>query len=340
MVRLIDEIREQSEVIARALEHNRDTARLVAVAAGQCTHAVIAARGTSDNAGRYAQYVWGTRNRLSVGLTTPSLFSIYDRPPKLTDALVVGISQSGQSPDIVSVLEEGRSQNRPTVALTNDPESPLAKAADVVVNLVAGVERSVAATKTYTSTLAMVALISDAIDPDGAALSEMAPSVTGVLGLDEEIERAARAFADIEHCAVLGRGFNHATAFEWALKLQELTQVVAQPFSTADFLHGPVAVVEPGYPVLAVTVRGPAHAEVSEVLGRAAATGARLLTISNDPALAELAGHHVTIPGEPEEWLTPVPAIVAAQLFAYHLTLAKGLDPEQPRGLKKVTRTT
>jgi len=138
---------------------------------------------------------------------------------------------------------------------------------------------------------------------------------------------------------VLGRGFNHATAFELALKLQELTQVVAQPFSTADFLHGPVAVVEPGYPVMAISMRGPAHSEVSEVLERAADSGARLFTISDDPRLRDLEGSHITLAGDIDEWLTPVPAIVAGQLFAYHLTRAKGLDPEQPRGLNKVTRT-
>jgi glucosamine--fructose-6-phosphate aminotransferase (isomerizing) len=337
---MIDEIQEQPSVIARAIKVNQGVARRVAQLAGACTHAVIAARGTSDNAARYAQYVWGTRNELSVGLTTPSLFSIYDRPPRLTDALVVGISQSGQSPDIVSVLEEGRTQDRPTVALTNDPDSPLAAAADVVVDLLAGEERSVAATKTYTSTLAMIALISDAIDHDGDELGRVPDSVAGVLGIERDIEKAAQSFADIEHCAVLGRGFNQATAFEWALKLQELTQVVAQPFSTADFLHGPVAVVEPGYPVLAVSMRGPAHEEVSDVLDRATRTGARLVTISDDSALTALAGNHITIPGDIDEWLTPLPAIVAGQLFTYHLTLAKGLDPEQPRGLKKVTRTT
>jgi glucosamine--fructose-6-phosphate aminotransferase (isomerizing) len=336
---MLDEIREQHAVIARAIEANQGTTQLVANLAGECTHAVIAARGTSDNAARYAQYAWGTRNGLSVGLTTPSLFSIYDRPPALTGALVAGISQSGQSPDIVAVLDEARKQNRPTVALTNDPGSPLAKAADVVVNLVAGEEKSVAATKTYTSTLAMVALISVAIGPDDDALDGLAQSVTGALGIETEIESAARLFSDIEHCAVLGRGFNHATAFEMALKLQELTQVVAQPFSTADFLHGPVAVIEPGYPVLAITMRGPAHHEVSEVLERAASSGARLLTISDDPALSALGGSHLTLDGGIDEWLTPVPAIVAGQLFAYHLTRAKGLDPEQPRGLNKVTRT-
>jgi glucosamine--fructose-6-phosphate aminotransferase (isomerizing) len=338
-VGMLDEIREQPAVIARAIEANQGTAQLVADLATDCTHAVIAARGTSDNAARYAQYAWGTRNGLSVGLTTPSLFSIYDRPPALTGALVAGISQSGQSPDIVAVLDEARKQDRPTVALTNDPGSPLAEAADVVVDLVAGEEKSVAATKTYTSTLAMVAVISVAIDPDGGALDGLSESVTAVLGNETEIESAARAFSDIEHCAVLGRGFNHATAFEMALKLQELTQVVAQPFSTADFLHGPVAVIEPGYPVLAITMRGPAHHEVYEVLERAASSGARLLTISDDPALSALGGSHITLDDNIDEWLTPVPAIVAAQLFAYHLTRAKGLDPEQPRGLDKVTRT-
>ncbi|MEX1124748.1 MAG: SIS domain-containing protein, partial [Acidimicrobiia bacterium] len=184
------------------------------------------------------------------------------------------------------------------------------------------------------------ALISDAINHDSDTLGDVPRSVTDVLEVEGEIEQAARSFAGIEHCAVLGRGFNHATAFEWALKLQELTQVVAQPFSAADFLHGPVAVVESGYPVLAVTVRGPAHKEVSEVLERAAEMGARLLTISDDPALTGLAGNHITIPGNVDEWLTPLPAIVACQLFAYHLTLAKGLNPEEPRGLKKVTSTT
>ena len=337
---MVDEVREQPAVIARAIEANQGSARQVADLAAGCTHAVIAARGTSDNAARYAQYAWGTRNGLSVGLTTPSLFSIYDRPPALTGSLVVGISQSGQSPDIVSVLEEARSQKRPTVAITNDPGSPLAQTADVTVDLAAGEEKSVAATKTYTSTLAMIALISLAMEPDGEALDGLPESVSAVLTTEPAIELAARSFADIEHCAVLGRGFNHATAFEWALKLQELTQVVAQPFSTADFLHGPVAVVEPGYPVLAVTVRGPAHDEVREVLERAVASGARLLTISDDVTLTDFAESHLTITEGVDEWLTPVPAIVAGQLFAYHLALAKGLDPEQPRGLKKVTRTT
>jgi glucosamine--fructose-6-phosphate aminotransferase (isomerizing) len=139
---------------------------------------------------------------------------------------------------------------------------------------------------------------------------------------------------------VLGRGVNQATAFEWALKLQELTHIVAQPFSTADFLHGPVAVLEPGYPVLVVAAVGPAIDDVVDVLWRGKEAGASLVAISNSPMVAEITEDTLTFGSDVEEWLSPIPAIVIGQLFAYYLTLAKGLDPETPRGLRKVTRTT
>lgn len=337
---MLEEIREQPVVVERALELNVEAARSVASLFGRCTHVVIAARGTSDNAARYAQYAWGTRNGISVGLTTPSLFSIYDRPPRLTDALVVGISQSGQSPDIVSVLREGRLQNRPTVALTNDTDSPLAQTADVVLDLAAGEEKAVAATKTYTSELAVVALISAMM---GGAISELGSipdAIATVLEQEPMARTAAAHYSEMEHCAVLGRGLHQATAFEWALKLQELTYVVAQPFSTADFLHGPIAVLEPGYPVLAAASAGPPLGDVHEVLARCRDVGASVLAISADRAIEDVADHTLSLVPDIAEWLDPIQAIVAGQLFAYHLTLAKGLDPEKPRGLKKVTRTT
>jgi glucosamine--fructose-6-phosphate aminotransferase (isomerizing) len=337
---LLDEIKQQPEIIARTMGANAAPAGEVARIAGSCTHALIAARGTSDNAGRYAQYVWGTRNGLSVGLTTPSLFSVYDRPPRLDGALVVGISQSGESPDIVSVLEEARAQGRPTVAITNEPDSPLADFADVVIDLDAGEETAVAATKTYTAQLAVVALISEAMAGATGGLDGIASFVSAALDEEKRVTELAGTQEDMEHCAVLGRGFNQATAFEWALKLQELTYVVAQPFSTADFLHGPIAVVEPQYPVLAITARGPAADDVREVLHRCNEAGASLVVIGNDPAVADITRNNLSFSPEIEEWLSPIPAIVIGQLFAYHLTLAKGLDPEAPRGLRKVTRTT
>jgi len=164
--------------------------------------------------------------------------------------------------------------------------------------------------------------------------------VTDALGQESEAESMATAHAAMEHCAVLGRGFNQATAFEWALKIQELTHVVAQPFSTADFLHGPIAVLEPGYPVLAVAARGPAIDDVVEVLERCIQADASLVVISNDSRLSRVAPSVLEFAPDVEEWLSPIPAAVLGQLFSYHLTLAKGLDPEEPRGLHKVTRTT
>jgi glucosamine--fructose-6-phosphate aminotransferase (isomerizing) len=336
---LLEEIREQPGVIARTIAANTGPAALVAAMRTGCTHAVIAGRGTSDNAGRYAQYVWGTRNGLSVGLTTPSLFSIYDRPPRLDGALVVGISQSGESPDIVSVLEEGRAQGRPTVAITNEPDSPLADCADVVIDIQAGEERAVAATKTYTAQLTVIALISEAMTGDSAPLGKLGDWAADALAQEPGAEQASAMLTEIEHCAVLGRGFNQSTAFEWALKLQELTHVVAQPFSTADFLHGPIAVLEPGYPVLAVAAMGPAADDVLHVLQRCEQAGASLTVIGNDPRVAELTGAYLGFGRDVTEWLSPIPSIVIGQLLAYHLTLAKGLDPDAPRGLGKITRT-
>lgn len=301
------------------------------------THVVMAARGTSDNAARYAQYVWGIRNGISVALTTPSLFSLYRKPPSLSGALVVGVSQSGQSPDIVSVLEEGRRQGRPTTAITNDPGSPLAETADIVIPLHSGPENAVAATKTYTAQLAVIAAISEAITGEPAEVFGLSDLAAEALGAEDQARNAASLLAEVEHAAVLGRGFNLATAFEWALKMQELSYVVAQPFSTADFLHGPVAVVDKGYPVLAVVADGPAAGDVLDAVGRAAQRGAPTVLLTDTHV--DSSSGVIRFPPAPE-WLTPIPAIVAAQLFTYHLTVAQGNDPDSPRGLSKVTRTT
>ena len=335
---MLSEIREQPDVIRRVFTENRTAASEALALMTATTHCLIAGRGTSDNAGRYAQYVWGALNNYTVGLTTPSLFSVYDDPPRLVDALVVGISQSGQSPDVVSVLEEARRQHQPTVAITNDPDSPMAEAGDVLLQLRAGEEKAVAATKTYISELANIAVISTG--GDTSELEQVPGSVAAVLDLEHDIEANASRFTDMEQCAVIARGYNHATAFEWALKLQELTYAVAQPFSTADFLHGPIAVLEPGYPVLAIASAGPTLDDVREVIARSADAGTQVMIITDDEPTAELSETSIVIPtGGMPEWLTPIPFVVACQLFAYHLTRARGLDVETPRGLNKVTRT-
>lgn len=339
---LRDEIRQQPEVLEGLVRAVGPAAADAAALLNRddVAHVMIAARGTSDNAARYAKYVWGAIGGLPVTLAAPSLYGGYASPPNLRGAAVVGISQSGQSPDLIAVLEEGVRQQRPAIAITNDPSSPLARTADVVVPLHAGRERSIAATKTYTATLFAVAAITAALRPGGAFETDLADipgAVSGTLELGSTIRAAAMDIGQIRDCVVLGRGFNYATAFEWALKLQEMAYVLAHPFSIADFAHGPFAVVEQDFPVLAVAMRGPMFDATSSMLDRILSErSTRLVAITDDP---DLPVRHVAIP-RIAEWVSPIPAIVAAQLFTISIAEARGIDPEQPRGLHKVTKTT
>lgn len=306
----------------------------------------LAARGTSDNAGRYAQYLWGSHNRLPMALAAPSLFSIYQTPPLLKGALVIAVSQAGESPDILSVIEEGKRQNRPTLAITNAAESPMAKAADYVIDIQAWPERAVAASKSYTAQLMALAMLSLAFSDASThperleALAKIPEWAEQALTLDEQIERIAQRFRYMEQCVVLGRGYNYATAYEWSLKMKELSYVSAEPYSSADFLHGPVAVVQRGYPVMAVAPGGAVFEHMLALLNQLhEEKQAELLVISNRSEALERADLPIPLPQDIPEWLSPIVAIIPAQLFSYHLTQAKGFDTEAPRGLKKVTLT-
>lgn len=310
-----------------------------AVRARQIDLAVIAARGTSDHAALYAQYILGARNGLLVASAAPSLVSLYGAPPQLRNALVLGISQSGRSPDVVAVLAESRRQGALTVAITNDKTSELAAAAEHIVELDAGEERAVAATKTYLAEIAVLAMLSAALSGDRASRDELGaiPAALRAALLQEDVVAPlAVAWARENRCAVLARGFHYATAREWALKLKELAYVLADPYSAADFQHGPIALVGEGFPVLAVATKGPALEGMTELLARLRDARARLLILS-DAELGDL-GDVVAIPSVPE-WLSPLVAILPAQLFAYHLARARGLDTENPRNLSKVTLT-
>jgi glucosamine--fructose-6-phosphate aminotransferase (isomerizing) len=340
---LHSEIFEQPSVIRRILENESDhVARITqAIARQDIRYVVIAARGTSDNAARYGQYLFGAMNRLTVALAAPSLFGVYDRPPRLDGALVVGISQSGQSPDIVSVLEEAQRQGAPTIALTNDAQSPLAAAAQHVVDLHAGAERSTAATKTYTAQLAALALLATSMaeTPQRALLSQVPNLMEQALQAEAHAQAAAQQLADSDRCVVLGRGFNYATAFEVALKIKELAYVEAEPYSSADFKHGPIALIEPGFPVVVVQVGETTRGEMVELRRSLREHGAKVIVLGDDQAARQVNEAWLPVPGEVPEWLTPLIAILPGQLLAYHLTLARGYDPDQPRTIRKVTLT-
>ncbi len=349
---LHDEMLEQPARARDLLVQGRATVEAIAraIADRPIDLVLIAARGSSDHAAIYAQYLFGTLQRLPVALAAPALTSVYGVETALERALVIGISQSGRSPDVVGVLASARRQGAPTVAITNDPASALADAADHVIDIAAGPERATAATKTYTQSLLAVAMLVAAMEGGTGyggtaterwtALDALPGVMAAALATEREVEAVASSRAGLDRCIVLGRGFEYSTAREWALKLKELAQVAADPYSAADFQHGPLALVEPGYPVLAVAPTGATLPGMRELLVRLGDEhGVDLVVVSDDAAIRSLGAAALPTPPAPAEWLTPFISTLPAQLFAYHLTRAKGRDTEQPRWISKVTLT-
>jgi glutamine---fructose-6-phosphate transaminase (isomerizing) len=336
------EIEEQPDVLARVVERNGAAVAAVAEALARRPPAfvLIASRGSSGNAARYGQHVFGRLNRLPVGFASPSLHTVYGTPPRLESALVLGISQSGQSPDVVRVLEDATHQDQITVAVTNDSSSPLAHAARYVLPLHAGPERAVAATKTYSASLCAVAQLAAALTGEELLQRELAaiPAAVARQLVETDTGAAVEAANAWHSCAVVGRGPNYGTAFEVALKIKELTAIAAEPYSPADLLHGPIAVVEPGYPVVAIAPSGPARPAMEELLDAVRQRGGAPLILSDAPRLARAEKLFLRLVPVPE-WLSPVTAVVPAQLLAAGIAERRGVDIDHPFGLSKVTRT-
>jgi len=341
---LFQEIHQQPEVLTRLLTEEKNVIEALAAEIKQrgIDHVFIAARGTSDNAGRYAQYLLGAVNRLPVGLATPSLYSIYRQPPKFGNALVLGISQSGKSPDIVAVLAEARRQGALTAVITNEPQSDLGRQAEFVINQQAGSEQAVAATKTYTSQLAAIARLSAALAADremASALAAVPATVQTTLAMNGPIEAIAQRYRYMRDCVVIGRGYNYATAFELALKMKELTYIMAEPYSSADFLHGPLALIEHGFPAFVIAPTGVMLPEIRGFVDTLNQHEAEVIIISDDADTLAQARIPLQLPQPVPEWLSPLTAILPGQLFAMHLAAARDYDPDHPRGLRKVTET-
>jgi glucosamine--fructose-6-phosphate aminotransferase (isomerizing) len=341
---LFREIHEQPQVLRRLLESEAEDIHRLAeeIHARQIQHVVIAARGTSDNAGRYAQYLFGSLNGLVVALATPSLFTIYKRPPSFGNSLVLGISQSGKSPDIVAVLAEARRQGVLTAALTNEPQSDLTANADHVIDLHAGVERSVAATKTYTSELMAIAMLSASLANDRqmmADLHKIPEVVSETLSMEASIAEIVPRYRYMRDCVVIGRGYNYATAFEIALKLKELTYTIVEPYSSADFLHGPLAVIEHGFPAIVIAPSGDMSTEMGSFIRTLKGRQAEVLVISDAAEILDLAHIKLQLPVPVPELLSPLTAVLPGQIFAMHLSAIRNYDPDKPRALRKVTET-
>lgn len=338
------EIAEQPAALERQLTRGRQAANVIAdeIRARQPACLLIAARGSSDNAARYAQYLLGAHNRLLVSLATPSLFTLYGKPPALTHTVVMGVSQSGRSPDIVAVLEEARRQGALAIAVTNDTASPLAHSAHHCLPLHAGDERAVAATKTYTTQLVALAMLSVALNPAAGrweALATLPELARETLQRNADVTKLAQSLDAAERLVVIGRGFNYATAFEISLKIKETSYRVAEPYSSADFRHGPSALVDRGFPVILIAPSGQAMDDVAELLDLCRRRQAHAVAISDEPRVLAAASAGLRLPLGVPEWLSPILSVLPGQLLAVGLARARGLDPDRPRGLSKVTET-
>jgi glucosamine--fructose-6-phosphate aminotransferase (isomerizing) len=338
------ELREQPTALARLLDLQSANAERIGalLRRDDVRYVLIASRGSSSNAARYAQYVLGRAHRVPVAFATPSLYTLYEQPPRLDGALVIGISQSGRSPDVKEVIEEARRQGRPTIAITNDETSPLAEAADEVLALEAGEERAVAATKTYVNSLGAVALLFAAATDDRDALAELR-RVPSQLALQIERSwddaRAIERLGDIGGGTVIARGVNYATAFEIALKIRELSGLLFEAYSAADLMHGPVAAIGEGWPVIALAPRGPALTVLTEALDALRARRPRLVVVSDDQRALARADVALPLWTHVPEWLSPLVAVVPGQLAALQLARLRGIDLDSPLGLSKVTLT-
>lgn len=323
--------------------HAGAIARVAAVIAQRRPrHVVFTARGTSDHAALYGAYLTEIRLGLPAGLASPSVVTLYGATPDLSDALVVGVSQSGGSPDLAEVLRTARASGALTLAVTNAPDSRLADVAELSVDIAAGHERAVAATKTYTAELlALLMLVEGVRAGDGALPADEREALAALPELaartleDPTPAQLAPRYRFAGQLVTTGRGYAYPTAREAALKLMETSYLPALAFSGADLLHGPLAMTDPDVPVLAVVGSGPGGRSMGEVLPRLGERRADVVVVGS----ADVEGATRMAVPEVDERYAPLLDILPLQRLALALALARGEDPDAPRGLKKVTAT-
>jgi glutamine---fructose-6-phosphate transaminase (isomerizing) len=340
---MLAEIRQQPTALERTIR--REGKRIKRFAAAIENHRpkliVLVARGSSDNAALFGRYLLEISTGIPVSLAAPGVHTLYQTRMRLQDALVIGISQSGEGTDVNMVLENSKRSGAKTIAITNEANSAMTQIADETFLIHAGRERSVAATKTYTGQLLIFHMLAAALnDNRGFSEVEHLPELAAQsLDLYSQIETMVERYAYMNQCVVVGRGLNYANAYEFAIKLMETCYVVAERFSSADFLHGPIAMVERGFPAFLFAPPGKTLQGMQDLLEKLTTLGAETVVISSENAALKLATRALKIPSRIEESLTPIPYIIPAQLFAALLAKAKGLSPDSPRSLAKVTKT-
>src|SRR5262245_28078549 len=335
------EIAEQPAVLDRVL--TAGATAIAAVAAEVARRAprfvLFTARGTSDNAALYGKYLVGVRLQLPVGLTSPSTTTVYGARPALADCLVVAVSQSGGSPDLIESTRVARECGALTLAVTNAPDSPLAAVAELQLDVLAGPELSVPATKTYTAQLLTLYLFVDFWRSGQGQAARLIPKLAAaLLGRGDEVAALAHRYRFPDRLVTTARGYAYPTAREAALKIMETSYIAAHAFSGADLLHGPLAMVDAKIPVIAIVPAGAGGTALRPVLDRLIAQSADLCVVGADDAVRR-GTVGFTLPADVPEEVSPMLEILPLQLLAYEIAIGRGLDPDLPRSLAKVTET-
>src|SRR5438128_5380851 len=340
---MLQEIGEQPAALEKTIAEEREKMRRVAqsVLRKDVDLIVLVARGSSDNAALFGRYLLEITTGIPVSLSAPSVHTLYHAKLNLKRALVVGVSQSGEGEDINRVLENARESGAFTIGFTNEPASSMVGLVDETLLTHGGRERSVAATKTFTGQMLLFYMLAAALANDERSIDyEKIPEYAArALEQRTAVTELVHRYLFMDNCVVVGRGLAYANAYEFALKLMETSYVVAERFSSADFLHGPVAMIERHFPVFLFAPPGVMLAGTKDLIGRLRELKADTLAITADLDAASICTRSIIMPRDIDEFLAPIPYIIPAQLFAGLLAEAKGLDPDQPRSLSKVTRT-
>jgi len=338
---MLQEIEEQPSVLERTINAEREKLTRVGdhLRSRDVDLIILVARGSSDNAALYGRYLLEVTTGIPVSLSAPSVFTLYKAKMRLNRAVVIGVSQSGEGDDINQVLDSAKAGGAFTIGITNEESSSMTKIVDETLLIHAGREHSVAATKTYTGQMLHFVLLANAIGDKRLPFHQIPGFVEKSLELKVKVEEAVQRYVFMDNCVVVGRGMNYGNSYELALKLMETCYVVAERFSSADFFHGPMAIVERRFPVILFAPNGVTKQGSIDLIGKLKELEADCLTITNDDEIEKISPLSIRLSDRMDELLSPIPFIVPAQLFAAMLSEAKGLDPDAPRSLSKVTKT-
>ncbi|MGI6776978.1 MAG: SIS domain-containing protein [Acetivibrionales bacterium] len=344
MTLMLNEIQEQPQSLERCLRNNISTIKKLveAIHRKNISSVIMAARGTSGHAALYAKYVTEVLTGIPVALAAPSVTTLYNRQLDCKDSLVIGVSQSGKAADVLEVIKSANNSGAVTVGVTNDPASPLALEAAFHLDCSAGPEKSVAATKTFTTQMLLLAEMSAEWADDKGTLIELAkvPEIMSqTLSNTNSIKEAAERYSFMNECFVIARGINFPIALECALKIQETTYTRAKAFASSEFYHGPIAMVDESIPVIIFAPNGPTIEDSIAMFNKLKENNTNIISVSNNESLLKSAACGLRIPDTENDVISPFINAAIAQTFACNLSLCKGLNPDKPRRLNKVTIT-